>query len=91
MPLHPHDLESLEGFQNADSDDDWKTDDPVFKWTQEDLDEFIYDWKVAESERQSLIGWWEDEGVRCYTFDRDPNQNPYKAAPHAQRYPTTLF
>jgi len=73
----PQQIESLDAFQNRDDSDDWRSHNPQFAWTEEDLEEFEHEKRVAEQERQAMIGWWEMEGVRCGTFGRDPQQNPY--------------
>lgn len=67
--------------QNDDRCDDWKSHNPQSAWTLED--------QVKWEEEQELLRqaelanglamayWWDLEGVRCATFGRDPNQNPY--------------
>ena len=74
------DIESLDGFQNLDKSNDWQSHEPGFEWTDDDLMAFEYDLMVEEQERltPALAAWWDLEGVRCATFGRDPNQNPYR-------------
>ena len=72
-----HQLEDLDGFQNLDESTDWLSHDPKFEWTEDDLAEFEFDRRVAENERLAMAAWWEMEGVRCATFGRDPQKNPY--------------
>jgi len=76
--ITPEEIETLEGFQNLDDDFDWADHDPSFEWTVEDLEEFEHEERAVRAEIEALIGWWEMEGVRCATFGRNPNENPYK-------------
>lgn len=73
----PDEVESLEDFQNEDACDDWKSYEPSFEWTDEDLREFEEEKRQYEMEVLAMAAWWEMEGVRCATFDRNPNENPY--------------
>lgn len=77
MILSTDQIESLDSFQNLDSDPGWKDHEPRFEWTKADLEEFEHQKRIAESERLAMAAWWEMEGVRCATFDRNPNRNPY--------------
>lgn len=78
MPVKTHEIESLDDFQNNDLHDrDWMNHDPTFEWTVEDREEFERERQLVEYELQAMAGWWEWEGVRCATFGRDPNCNPY--------------
>ena len=70
-------IECLDGYQNDDRCLDYLSHDPKFEWSGDDLAEFAYDREVAAQERLAMAGWWEMEGVRCATFGRDPNVNPY--------------
>ena len=69
---------SLDGFQNLDKDEDWKTHDPIFEWDYEELVAFEQERQQFEQEMIAMVGWWEIDGVRCATFGRDPNRNPYQ-------------
>ena len=69
---------NINGFQNLDSDEDWKYHDPTFEWIEEDLIEFEREEKLELAYQEAMAGWWEMEGVRCATFGRDPMENPYK-------------
>jgi hypothetical protein len=62
---------------SEDRDESWKDWCPDFEWLPDDLEEFEHDKRCAENERLAMAGWWEMEGVRCYTFNRNPQQNPY--------------
>lgn len=75
----PDEIDTLEAFQNADDCQDWKSHDPTFEWTEEELAEFARDEEYAKQEQLAMAAWWEMEGVRCATFGRDPNQNPYQS------------
>lgn len=77
-PVEPHQIESLDGFQNVDSSKDWLAHDPSFEWTAEDLLEFHREEDIARQEQEAMAGWWDMEGVRCATFGRNPQQNPYR-------------
>lgn len=74
----PRHIEDLDGFQNDDSDESWKSHAPDFEWTAEDLEEFDREEEYERQKMEALAGWWEMEGVRCGTFGRDPQQNPYR-------------
>lgn len=78
MTVTPNDLESLDGFQNLDDNKDWQTHEPKFEWTPEELEEFERDKQLIEMEMEAMAMWWDMEGVRCATFGRNPNQNPYR-------------
>lgn len=78
MIITPEQLEDLDGFQNDDQSNDWQNHDPVFEWTPEQLEEFERERRYAEQEAEAMAGWWDMEGVRCATFGRDPNENPYR-------------
>ena len=78
MQITEHDIESLDGFQNADKLQDWRNHDPGFQWTAEDLEEFDLQERTRNHELEAMAGWWEMEGVRCMTFNRNPTQNPYR-------------
>ena len=76
----PCEIESLDGFQNLDSDKSWLDHDPVY---EPDWEELEWERRVEENERLSMAAWWEDEGVRCWTWvciipGYDPNRNPYE-------------
>lgn len=71
-------IENLNGFQNLDTCDDWMSHAPPFEWTSEDLYEFERAEEYREQEAEAMFHWWEAEGVRCATFGRNPNENPYK-------------
>lgn len=77
MILKPDQIESLNAFQNLDSDESWLDHEPIFKWTEDDFAEFEFERRVEENDRLCMAAWWEYEGVRCATFGRDPNRNPY--------------
>lgn len=62
-------------FQNLDSDMSWLDHEPKFEWTEEDYAEFEQQRIIEENDRLSMAAWWEDEGVRCWTFG--PPRNPY--------------
>ena len=64
-------------FQNLDSDKSWLDHEPKFEWTEDDYAEFEWERRVEENDRLSMAAWWEDEGVRCATLDRNPSRNPY--------------
>lgn len=74
-------IESLDGFQNTDDCEDWLWHEPKFEWTAEELREFERERQMEEAYyrqmQEAMAGWWEIEGVRCATFGRDPNENPY--------------
>lgn len=40
MAVTPNDIESLDGFQNLDDNEDWLNHEPEFAWSAEDLEEF---------------------------------------------------
>lgn len=61
--------------QSFDKNRDWRDHDPVFEWTEGDLQEFERERLIAENERLAMAAWWEDEGVRCWTFGFP--RNPY--------------
>ena len=73
--VRPTSIEDLDGFQNMDESDDWMEWAPEWQWTDDDLDEFEHERRVAENERLMMAAWWEMEGVRCWTFG--PPKNPY--------------
>jgi hypothetical protein len=78
MIIKPHQIETLDdGFQNIDADKTWLDHEPTFEWTEDDLAEFERDRLYAEQEAHAMACWWEHEGVKCATFGRDPNVNPY--------------
>lgn len=66
-------IESLDSFQNLDSDTDWLAHEPHY---EPDWEELEFERKIAENERLAMAAWWEMEGVRCATFG-NPNRNPY--------------
>jgi hypothetical protein len=74
-----HNIESLEGFQNDDLSKDWLSHDPSFEWDYEELEAFEQRRKEQEQKMIAMAAWWDMEGVRCATFGRDPNKNPYRA------------
>ena len=69
--------ENLDAFQNLDTCRDWESHAPEFEWTDDDLQEFEEERQAIECNLLAMAMWWECEGVRCATFGRDPNQNPY--------------
>jgi hypothetical protein len=82
MFFKPEEIETLDGFQNLDNNTDWLDHEPKFEWTDEDYAEFEHDRLIAENNRLAMAGWWEMEGVRCWTWvgiipGYDPNKNPY--------------
>ena len=79
MLFTPEKIESLDGFQNLDSSDDWLSHDPTFEWTDDELADFQREEDYEQQQLDAMAGWWEMEGVRCATFGRNPNQNPYKS------------
>jgi len=72
-----HQIEDLEFFQNLDNCKDWLNHNPSFEWTEEDLEEFQHEERCRENEQKAMAAWWDMEGVRCATFGRNPNENPY--------------
>jgi hypothetical protein len=76
--IQPNDVESLESFQNLDDCEDWLSHDPTFEWSEDDLAEFAHEEAYRKQEQEAMAAWWDMEGVRCATFGRDPNKNPYR-------------
>ena len=73
----PRHVEMRDGFQNDDLCGDWLSHDPEFEWSEEDKAEFDREELYAQMQQQAMAAWWEDEGVRCATFGRNPQENPY--------------
>ena len=69
---------NMEDFQNLDTSEDWQEHDPSFEWTEEELYEMYLEEQYERQEMEAMAGWWDMEGVRCATFGRNPNQNPYR-------------
>lgn len=75
IPLSMVDDCFLDFFQNLDQSNHWKSHNPHFKWTREELEEFEKEKDYREMERLAMAAWWEEEGVRCWTWG--PPKNPY--------------
>jgi len=80
LPPTPNpDPHALEGFQNLDESEDWKNHDPHFEWTDEELEQMALDEQYERHQQEAMAAWWDMDGVRCATFGRDPNKNPYRS------------
>jgi len=78
-PLNEWDENDFRDFYNLDDrDESWKTDELEFEWTTDDLQEFERERRHDENNLLMMAAWWDMEGVRCGTFERNPKKNPYR-------------
>lgn len=74
---HPEEMD----FQQYDVDCLWLNHNPENEWTPDDQKNWEREEAMALEARlgEQLANafFWDLEGVRCATFGRDPNQNPY--------------